>query len=40
MKFLADLLGMIGLNSASVGTQGCIGWFTDEPKIPKCLLNK
>lgn len=40
MKFLADLLAMIGFNSASVGTQGCAAFFIDEPKMPNCLLKK
>lgn len=40
MKFLADLLALIGLNTANMGTQGCAILFTDEPEMPKCLLNK
>ena len=40
MKFLAELLSLLGMNSASVGTQGCAAWFVDEPKMPKCLIEK
>lgn len=40
MKFLADLLALIGLNTANVGTQGCPVLFVDEPEMPNCLLNK
>lgn len=40
MKFLAELLSLLGMNSASIGTQGCPILFTDEPKMPKCLLDK
>ena len=40
MKFLADLLALIGLNTANVGTQGCSVWFIDEPEMPNCLLEK
>lgn len=40
MKFLADLLAMIGGAAASVGTQGCVIWFSDEPKMPKSLIEK
>ena len=40
MKFLAELLGLLGMNSASIGTQGCRILFMDEPEMPKCLLDK
>ena len=40
MKFLADILAAIGAGAASVGTQGCVIWFTDEPKMPKSLIEK
>lgn len=40
MKFLADLLSLLGINSASIGTQGCAAWFIDEPEMPKSLLDK
>ena len=40
MKFLADLLALIGVNTANVGIQGCPFLFMDEPKMPNSLLNK
>ena len=40
MKFLADLLAMIGTNFSTGGVQGCKAWFIDEPQMPNCLLNK
>ena len=40
MKFFADLLAMLGLNTANVGTQGCSVLFVDEPEMPTCLLDK
>ena len=36
----AGLLSWIGSLSASAGTKACILWFSDEPKMPKSLLNK
>ena len=40
MSFIADLLAMIGLGTANVGTQACNFWFIDEPKAPKCIIEK
>ena len=40
MSFIADLLAMIGLGSANAGTQACNFLFLDEPKAPKCLIEK
>ena len=40
MKFLADLLAGLGVSFASMGTQTCPMLFTDEPEMPKCLLDK
>ena len=40
MNFIADLLAMIGLGAATTGTQGCQLLFIDEPKMPKCLIEK
>lgn len=37
---LASILSWIGSLSASAGTTACILWFSDEPKMPKSLLNK
>lgn len=40
MSFLADLLAKIGFNAANAGTQGCYMFLMDEPKAPKCLIEK
>lgn len=40
MKFLADILAAIGGAAASAGTQGCWVLISDEPKMPKSLLEK
>lgn len=40
LNMFASLLSWIGSVSASTGTKGCVVWFADEPKMPKCLLNK
>lgn len=40
MKFISNLLANIGLGAANTGTQGCIFLFSDEPKTPKCLIEK
>ena len=40
MKFLADLLALIGGTAAAAGTQGCFMWICDEPKMPKSLIEK
>ena len=40
MKFIADFLAAIGNGAANTGTQGCMVWFMDEPKMPKALLEK
>ena len=40
MNFLADLLAKLGLGAANTGTQGCFLWITDEPKMPKSLIEK
>ncbi len=36
----ASLLSWIGSLSASAGTKACLIWLIDEPKMPKCMLNK
>ena len=36
----AALLSWLGNLSATIGTTACVIWFTDEPKMPKSLLNK
>lgn len=40
MSFIANILATIGMEVAVTGTQGCYWLFTDEPKTPKCLLEK
>ena len=40
MKFIADILAALGNGAATVGTQGCLVLFIDEPKMPKSLLEK
>lgn len=40
MNFLADLLAALGTHFSVGGVQGSKIWFTDEPKMPKCLLDK
>lgn len=37
---LSKLLSWLGATSADMGTQGCIVWFMDEPKVPKALIEK
>ena len=36
----ASLLSWIGSLSASAGTKACLIWLADEPKMPKCMLEK
>ncbi|MBQ6495135.1 MAG: cyclic lactone autoinducer peptide [Bacilli bacterium] len=40
MKFLADILALLGGSSAKAGTQGCYWWFLDEPKAPKSIIER
>lgn len=40
MSFIANLLAKIGVGAALTGTQGCFIWISDEPKMPKCLIEK
>lgn len=40
MSFIADLLAKIGGGAANTGTQGCVFWIMDEPKMPKSLIEK
>lgn len=40
MSFIADILASIGMGAATTGAQGCIVLFVDEPKMPKCLIEK
>ncbi len=40
MKFIADILAALGSSAASVGTQGCMFLFIDEPEAPESLIGK
>ena len=40
MKFIADIIALIGNGAATAGTQGCFLLFFDEPKMPNSLLEK
>lgn len=40
MSFIANVLAAIGMGAATTGTQGCLVFIIDEPKMPKCLLEK
>jgi cyclic lactone autoinducer peptide len=40
VNFIANILAAIGAGAANAGTQGCIVWLVDEPKMPKCLIEK
>lgn len=37
---LTALLSWLGEVTAAVGSKACPVWYTDEPKMPKSLLNK
>lgn len=40
MGFIAKLLASIGFSAANCGTQACLVLIVDEPKMPKCLIEK
>lgn len=40
MKLFYSVLAVLGAAAATLGTQGCAILILDEPKMPKCLLNK
>ena len=40
MSFIADLLANLGLGAAVTGTHACNLFVIDEPKMPKCLIEK
>ena len=40
MNFIADLLAKLGIGAANTGTQGCLFFIVDEPKMPKSLIEK
>ena len=40
MSFFADLLAKVGAGFAETSTGTCSFLFIDEPKMPKCLIEK
>ena len=40
MKLFYSVLAAVGAVAATLGTQGCMIFVFDEPKMPKSLLNK
>lgn len=40
LKFFATILTALATIAASAGSQACLYWFLDEPKMPKSLLEK
>lgn len=36
----ASLLSLLGSFAATMGSQGCICLFVDEPEMPKALIEK
>lgn len=40
MSFIANLLAKIGGETSILGTNACLFWFMDEPKMPKSLIEK
>ncbi len=40
MNFIAELLAKLGVGAANAGTQACVMWILDEPKMPKSLIEK
>lgn len=40
LKLFPKILAFVGAFVATIGTQGCIVLICDEPKMPKCLLDK
>ena len=39
-KYLAMVLGAVGLLVSGLATTGCWFFVLDEPKMPKSMLNK
>ena len=40
MSFIANLLAKLGAGVANTGSSACPYLFTDEPKMPKSLIEK
>lgn len=37
-SLFASLMSVVGMGAANVGSQGCMVFFLDEPKMPKSLI--
>lgn len=37
-SLFASLMSVVGMGAANVGSQGCMMFFLDEPKMPKSLI--
>ena len=37
-SLFAALMSVVGMGAANVGSQGCMMFFLDEPKMPKSLI--
>ena len=40
MDIIIELLAKIGGGVAKTGTQACVFWFLDEPRMPRILIEK
>ena len=40
MKLFSSIMAVLGAFVATIGTQVCVVFIADEPKMPKSLLNK
>lgn len=37
-SLFAALMSVVGMGAVNVGSQGCMMFFLDEPKMPKSLI--
>ena len=40
LKLFASVLGLVGGAVSTLGANGCIAFFIDEPECPKSLIEK
>jgi len=40
LKLFASVLGLIGGAVSTLGANGCIAFFIDEPECPKSIIEK
>lgn len=40
LKLFASVLGLIGGAVSTLGANGCVVFFVDEPECPKSLIEK